>query len=812
MTLRVFILGVLLTLVGVWGTAPVTAQQRPSLPSQQHRSLQSETGVSLRQLPRVNTNALEAEDVASDQEISPYRYGTVLDTDLTAARHGTWEQLSNDRWVWRLRIRSRDAVSLSVEFTQFDLPTGASLFLHGPGDDVVRGPYTQADATHGQHRTPLVEGEEIVVELEVPAGYRDDVTLRIGSVVHGYRSLFSGNRSFSRNGPSNFAKAGTCNLDVACSQADPWREQVRSVGRYTFEESGSAFVCSGSLVNNTAEDHTPYFLTAEHCISNPQTANSMVFYWNYQNPTCRTQGTSENGSVTDDDPTDQTSSGAILRARYGSTHETGSISGKPDLTLVEVDDRIPSSYNLYFSGWTREGTTTSESVTIHHPQGHGKRISFDEDPSSITGYRDNNGGDTHLRIGNWETGTTEDGSSGGPLYDPNQHIVGVLSGGFASCDGDGDADDNNQPDWYGRIAPGFTNGDYQGKTLADFLDPTNSGTLTLDRLPPDKTAPSAITDLSVSDIDTTAMKLQWTASGDDNDEGTASAYDLRYATTPIESTSDFISATPASNLPTPQPAGTEQTSTVTGLTPDQTYHFAIRTSDESLNQSDVGRTSSGTFLPDNIPPSAIRDFSLRRVDSRYKTIELTWTAPDDDRFPPVDKRPRRATSRYDLRYATTPIQTWTDFQNATPVNDLPTPQISGNPETVTVDPLDGLKTDSVYHFALIAVDNAGNRSPIVRSQRPAILAKDIVINSGGSITNRGQSNKQVQFVLNKKQRIRISLYDLLGRRVNTLFNKEVPEEQKTTVRLQTNSLSSGAYLLRFVGETFTETRKVMVLN
>ena len=36
-------------------------------------------------------------------------------------------------------------------------------------------------------------------------------------------------------------------------------------------------VCTGALVNNTAENGTPYFLTANHCLGNP---NTWVYYFN----------------------------------------------------------------------------------------------------------------------------------------------------------------------------------------------------------------------------------------------------------------------------------------------------------------------------------------------------------------------------------------------------------------------------------------------------------------------------------------------------------------------------------------------------
>ena len=680
---------VALLLAASWGLAPTFAQQRPVPPSQQYASVQAPTAVAMETLPSVNAAALRAEDRERSDRGGPYRYGTTLTTDFAPERHGTWEQLPSGDWLWRLRIRSQDAVSLSVGFSQFELPPGAALYLHGPDKSAVHGPYNASDATAGQHWTPLIQGEELIIELQVPSHRRSAVGLTIGSIVHGYRTL----PSRKDNGSP---KSGSCNLDVACEEGEPWREQVRSVGRYTYESNGFTYLCSGALINNTAEDKTPYFMTAEHCISTPEEASTMVFYWNYQNPSCRSLGSPENGTVTDDDPGDQTSSGAELRVRLGNWHTFGQITGKPDLALVEIDDQIPNSYDLYFSGWSRAETATAEATTIHHPAGHGKRISFDNDSTSVSAFGENNGGETHLRIGNWELGTTEGGSSGGPLFNDNQRMVGVLSGGLAGCGGGESDEDNNMPDWYGRLAPGFETGDYNGTTLADVLDPLNTGAETLDGLPQSEAV-------------------------------------------------DFT------------------------------------------------------------PPAPIPNFRISAVNTRRQEVTLRWTATGDD-------GQEGTAQHYDLRFDTTRIQSTADFEEAASVAVPPAPSQAGQPETATVDASDGLDPGRSYYFALVAEDDAGNRSPRATTERKAILVKDIEIAKGGATAGANRSFSETRFVLNQTQDLRVTLYDLLGRRIRVLLDEEVQEGFERVVRFQTSSLPSGPYFLRFTGERFAATRKIVVVN
>src|SRR5690606_879424 len=75
------------------------------------------------------------------------------------------------------------------------------------------------------------------------------------------------------------------------------------------------------------------------------------------------------------------------------------------------------------------GNFPTSQVGIHHPSGDVKKICFDNNAPTQVTY----GNASCWRVVNWESGTTEPGSSGSPLFDQNQRIVGQLYGGTASC-------------------------------------------------------------------------------------------------------------------------------------------------------------------------------------------------------------------------------------------------------------------------------------------------------------------------------------------------------------------------------------------
>lgn len=113
----------------------------------------------------------------------------------------------------------------------------------------------------------------------------------------------------------------------------------------------------------------------------------------------------------------------------------------------------------------------------------------------------------------------------------------------------------------------------------------------------DSTAPSAIDDLAApaASIAATSVLLTWTAQGDNEDIGTASSYDVRYSTVSVADIStNWATATQVSNEPLPLATGSSQSMTVTGLTPESTYYFAIKSSDEIPNPSAISNVVTVT--------------------------------------------------------------------------------------------------------------------------------------------------------------------------------------------------------------------------
>jgi lysyl endopeptidase len=371
---------------------------------------------------------------------------------------GRWDSPEPGIARWRMQVYSPGAKTLALEFSRFSLPADAALWLYDLSGQLIQGPYTAADQTpEGKLWTAMVPSDTVVLELRVPQAAQKSASLQLGQVQHGAVTIakaFTGSTS------------GACNVDVACTAGDSWRDEIRAVGRYTVTVPDTAttstvYLCTGQLVNNVRQDSTPYFLTANHCDTR-LAPSSVVVYWNYQNTSCG--GGTNNLS--------QNQSGATLKA----------YDGQSDFTLLQLNQTPPSAYNVYYTGWDASGSTPTSGVDIHHPEGDVKKISTFTTPASqaeVT-ISTNTSQTVSAWAVQWSQGTTEEGSSGSGLLNQNHQLVGVLSGGNGACSSSNPSVNNGGTDYFGRTAVAWqANVCSAGGQLKVWLDPDGSGITSL---------------------------------------------------------------------------------------------------------------------------------------------------------------------------------------------------------------------------------------------------------------------------------------------------------------------------------------------
>lgn len=412
-------------------------------------------------LSRIDNDFYLQQDINAVRGAGAMRVGVLQDVDIDVVQ--TAAKVSDGQMVrYLLSITSPEAKYVSLIFSDFVLPEGAELYVYDATGDFVLGSFNASDVKDdGTFYTQAIPGEVAYVEYAVPAG-QNPGRLKVNQVCHGYKDIFVSISSQydqaveALKGSHGYAE-GNCHINVICEEADDWRDQIRSVVALEMFDSRYSYMCTGSLINNTRNDGTPYILTAYHCQDMDGGVRSWTAYFLYETRTCEGNTGPGNKSVT----------GAVIMAKY--TYETGS-----DFCLIRLNNAIPDTYTPYYSGWNRADVAqASLGACIHHPGGDFKKISFPREVRRLSGsnlpfYR------VYWYTGSQNKGVTEQGSSGSPLFNADKQIIGQLYAGTSGCDY------MSGYDLYGRLFTSWAGDGTSTGRLSNWLDPTNSQVVSIE--------------------------------------------------------------------------------------------------------------------------------------------------------------------------------------------------------------------------------------------------------------------------------------------------------------------------------------------
>jgi len=372
--------------------------------------------------------------------------------------------------VWRVGVRSKNAYSLNILFSKFKLSEGAKVFVYNSDQTEILGSYTHENNSD-LNLLPVqpIGGDELIVEYHVPINEVMESDIEIGEVNHDFVGIF---RAAEPRDPEQ-----SCHPNLIC-----YPEDIQpGSGVVALIINGTTY-CTGSLVNNTSEDGTPYLLTATHCLNDNYRqsflnnrkydiiAGNIVAFFNYNSPVCSTDIRG---------PLQMTLASA----------DSVLISENHDISLLKLKDIPPAEYQPYFLGWNASSDAGSSSSApfhgIHHPNGGIKKVAVEEDPLQyksfiIDGYNIVWEPNSFWEVRNWEIAATENGSSGSPLLDSQKRIIGTLTGGSSKCSSP------RGPDLYASLHKLWN---VQGSIdnpnpISYYLDPVGLGTVGLSGLNP----------------------------------------------------------------------------------------------------------------------------------------------------------------------------------------------------------------------------------------------------------------------------------------------------------------------------------------
>lgn len=298
--------------------------------------------------------------------------------------------------------------------------------------------------------TPELGADEQTLEIELPPGTdRSALRVAVPQVSHIFDDL-----SLPPEGAlaSKVNESDTCNVDATCY--DELAAQRNAVARMLFTKNGSTYACTGTLLNDAASSGTPYFLSANHCISTQTVASSLQTDWFYRSSACNSR----------------TLSSASVRRFAGATLLYASSAN--DTAFMRLNEAPPAG--AAFAAWDATPQVSGAAVFgLHHPRTDLLKLSLGNvagqlacSDASGTQFTCSGTSGNYYQV-KWSSGTTEAGSSGSALF-RGAYVVGTLYGGAASCTATGGVDA------YGRLDIAYNDG--LKKWLADNSGGNGSGT------------------------------------------------------------------------------------------------------------------------------------------------------------------------------------------------------------------------------------------------------------------------------------------------------------------------------------------------
>lgn len=405
-----------------------------------------------------DASALSKLNFEESKDCSGLEFARFLPLHISLASED-WQinELPNGDRLYQLSVKSKGALAIGIYFSNLYIPQGGELFVYSPDQEQYIGSFSHLNNNESQYlATEFLYGEEAIIEYYEPKAVAGKSHFVINEILHAYRGIHE------TDDEKDFGGSGDCEVNVNCSEGDGKNRQRDAVVRILIKKGTQGFWCTGSLLNNTSEDRTPYILTADHCgkASSDEDMGQWIFFFNYQSDGC-------------DDPDEQPVHQSVVGCNKVAASSNANILGS-DFFLVKIMQDIPEEYEPYFMGWNRSGAISSEGYSIHHPDGDIKKISHYFNPLVSASYDP-----TGIPNGFWRVvwdetenghGVTEPGSSGSPIFDGSGFLIGTLTGGQADCS------NLSSPDFYGKISVHWEgNGTAEDEQLKPWLDPLDLG-------------------------------------------------------------------------------------------------------------------------------------------------------------------------------------------------------------------------------------------------------------------------------------------------------------------------------------------------
>jgi hypothetical protein len=316
--------------------------------------------------------------------------------------HAARARSSGGLTFWGTKITVGDAHGIRLHLTGVALPPGTRFWSYGTDGKPI-GFGLEVRAPGGDLWTPITFGEIAYLDVEIPSG------------AEGRFSILEIAEIRPRAAPME----PPCAIDAACVAPATFpaiAEARKAVALLHFMVGNEAAWCTGTLLNDTAQDGIPYMLTAHHCISDQPTVSSLHALWDYDAPSC-------GGAVPDLSALESSVGGTLLGTGVAS-----------DFCLMQLSS-LPSGRS--FMGWDARTSSLAPGTTLYrlsHPTSYldvehsPLPMEFSESLVDAASSACLGGEDPDFVFARLSMGFDYFGSSGAALLRSGGQVVGQLKG------------------------------------------------------------------------------------------------------------------------------------------------------------------------------------------------------------------------------------------------------------------------------------------------------------------------------------------------------------------------------------------------
>lgn len=396
---------------------------------------------------------VEKTDASASAFVGPRQVGVARDVAATQS-----DAAMQSRWQWKdtptgggvaaISFRAEGAYGVRLGVLVKQLPGSARVRVYTQaspgkvfeisGQEILQ--LIERNQAAGDHSeaartwwTPDTGDGEATLEVELPRGVAANaLNISVPRLSHIFANLSvptAQEFQAQQQSTKSIGDSDACNLDATC-YADGASER-NAVARMVFVKDAKAYLCTGTLLNDGGSTGKPYFLSANHCISDQTVASTLQTDWFFRSSSCNS------GAL--QSPSSKKVGGAKLL--YASADS--------DTSFLLLNDTPPAG--AVFAGWDASTVAAGASIIgLHHPSGDLLKLSYGAvvgqsscATTSGTSFSCSGSSGNYYRV-NWSQGTTEGGSSGSALFRGGK-VVGTLYGGSAVCT------NKSSADFYGRF-------------------------------------------------------------------------------------------------------------------------------------------------------------------------------------------------------------------------------------------------------------------------------------------------------------------------------------------------------------------------